>query len=121
MRSIVLNAAMATGLSWPTLAIAQGQPHAEHGSASAETIAPGGKVSGLTLADLEQMSLERNPTLVQAGAQVRMSQGNALQAGLYPNPTVGYAADQIGAEGTVGEFQGMFVEQEFVTGGKLAL
>jgi outer membrane protein, heavy metal efflux system len=121
MRSTVLNAAMAIGLSWPTLVIAQGQPHSEHAGAPAETVAPAGEVSGLTLTDLEQMSLERNPTLVQAGAQVRMSQGNALQAGLYPNPTVGYAADQIGAEGTVGEFQGMFVEQEFVTGGKLAL
>lgn len=121
MRSIVLNAVTAIGLSWQTLSVAHGQSHAEHAGTPAETVAPGEEVRGLTLGDLEQMSLERNPTLVQAGAQVRMSRGNAVQAGLYPNPIVGYAADQIGAEGTIGEFQGMFVEQEFVTGGKLAL
>ena len=75
----------------------------------------------LNLATLEQIALERNPTLVQAGAQVRISRGKALQAGLYPNPQVGYAADQIGVEGTAGEFQGMFIEQQIITGGKLQL
>jgi outer membrane protein, heavy metal efflux system len=74
-----------------------------------------------TLLVLETIALERNPTLVQAGAQIRISRGSALQAGLYPNPTVGYSADQVGAEGTAGEFHGLFVEQEIVTGGKLGL
>jgi cobalt-zinc-cadmium efflux system outer membrane protein len=80
--------------------------------------APGEPVS---LQALEELALANNPTLVQAGAQVRISRGKALQAGLYPNPTVGYAAEQIGAAGTVGEFHGMFVEQQIITGGKLAL
>jgi cobalt-zinc-cadmium efflux system outer membrane protein len=73
------------------------------------------------LADLEQIALARNPTLVQADAQVRISRGKALQAGLYPNPHMGYVADQIGVEGTAGEFQGGFIEQEIVTAGKLGL
>src|SRR5690606_15114592 len=44
----------------------------------------------------------------------------ALQAGLPPNPTIGYVASEIGAEGTAGQ-QGAFVSQEFVRGGKLQL
>ena len=83
----------------------------------AETVAPGMPTEVLDLAALEQIALERNPTLVQAGAQVRISRGAALQAGLYPNPNVGYVADQIGIEGTAGELHGLFVEQEIVTGG----
>src|SRR5437016_3130459 len=59
----------------------------------AQTVAP------LSLPDLEKMALYRNPTLAQAAAQVGASHGKALQAGLYPNPVVGYTSDQIGAEG----------------------
>jgi len=86
-----------------------------------EDILAPAETAGMGLADLEQIALERNPTLVQAGAQVRISRGAALQAGLYPNPTVGYVAEQIGADGTAGELHGMFVEQQIVTGGKLQL
>ena len=44
-----------------------------------------------------------------------------VQAGLYPNPTVGYSGNQINdGPGTAGQ-QGGFVEQEFVTGGKLQI
>jgi cobalt-zinc-cadmium efflux system outer membrane protein len=75
----------------------------------------------LTLASLEELALAQNPTLVQAGAQVRLSRGKALQAGLAPNPEVGYAAEQLGVDGTAGEFHGLFVEQQIVTGGKLQL
>jgi outer membrane protein, heavy metal efflux system len=86
-----------------------------------EVIQPGAGHGPVSLADLEQLALELNPTLVQAGAQVRISRGKAIQAGLAPNPTVGYVAEQIGAEGTAGELHGMFVEQQIVTGGKLQL
>jgi cobalt-zinc-cadmium efflux system outer membrane protein len=75
----------------------------------------------LTLEALEQLALQRNPTLVQASAQMGISQGKALQAGLYPNPTVGYTAEQIGAAGTAGELHGVFVQQEIVRGRKLQL
>src|SRR6267142_7262850 len=75
----------------------------------------------LSLESLEQIALERNPTLVQAGAQVRISRGKAIQAGLLPNPLIGYAGEQIGIAGTAGELQGMFIEQEIVTGHKLQL
>jgi cobalt-zinc-cadmium efflux system outer membrane protein len=77
--------------------------------------------AGLRLADLEQMALRGNPTLAQAAANVEAARGRAVQAGLYPNPTVGYEADLIGVEGTAGEFQGAFIDQTIVTGGKLRL
>ena len=57
----------------------------------------------LTLAALEQLAWEQNPTLRQAGANVEAAQSRAQQAGLYPNPTVGYDGELIGAERTAGE------------------
>ena len=65
--------------------------------------------------------MANNPTLLQANAQLRAEQGAAYQAGLPFNPVVGYVAEQIGVNGTAGELQGGYVQQEFVTGGKLRL
>jgi cobalt-zinc-cadmium efflux system outer membrane protein len=80
----------------------------------------------LSLADLEQVALRYNPTLAQAAAQIDASRAKALQAGLYPNPTVGYIGDLLGGRNragqrTAGEFQGGFVQQTIVTAGKLRL
>ncbi len=77
--------------------------------------------TGMTLESLQGMALSRNPTLVQAQAQVDAARGAALQAGLPPNPNVGYVAEQIGVNGTAGELQGGYVSQEFVRGNKLGL
>jgi cobalt-zinc-cadmium efflux system outer membrane protein len=77
--------------------------------------------TALDLISLEQLALENNPTLVQAGAQISVSRGKALQAGLYPNPTLGYQGELIGVNGTAGDFQGGFVQQTIVTAGKLRL
>jgi cobalt-zinc-cadmium efflux system outer membrane protein len=74
----------------------------------------------MTLADLEQIALESNPTLSQSRMAIRSSQGRYLQAGLYPNPGVVYIADEIGNDGSTG-LQGAGVVQPFVTGGKLRL
>lgn len=77
----------------------------------------------LTVAALEQLALQHNPTLVQAGANVEDARGRAVQSGLYPNPTVGYTGEQIGLRGDAapGEQQGAFVDQTIVTAGKLRL
>jgi cobalt-zinc-cadmium efflux system outer membrane protein len=75
----------------------------------------------LTLATLEQMAWDHNPTLRQASANIDAALGRAQQAGLYPNPTVGYVGERIGAAGTAGEMQGMFIDQTIVTAGKLRL
>src|SRR5262245_37163881 len=50
----------------------------------------------LTLADLQQIARTSSPLLRQAAAEVKAAEGAALQAGAYPNPTVGYEGDTIG-------------------------
>lgn len=76
--------------------------------------------AGLSLADLEGMALGRNPALAEARSQVAVAQGRWLQVGLPPNPQLGYLGTEIGNDGRAGQ-QGMFVEQQVITGGKLQL
>ena len=74
----------------------------------------------LRLADLERMALANHPALAEASAHVRAAEGRHLQSRLYPNPVVGATGDE-NSPGEVirgGEFGG-FIEQRFVTGGKL--
>jgi outer membrane protein, heavy metal efflux system len=73
----------------------------------------------LTLEQLEQMAFDRNPTLKQADAEVRAAEGRKRQAGLYPNPTIGYQGEQIRGGSFRGGEQGAFLEQDIVLGGKL--
>ncbi len=85
-----------------------------------------GPVATLGLGDFERLALERNPTLRQAFAQIDASRSRSFQAGLYPNPRIGYQSEQMGAPGaegrpSPGELQGGFIQQEIVTGGKLRL
>lgn len=69
----------------------------------------------------EDLALANNPTLKQAAAIQRRSAGQARQAGLYPNPSIGYQGEQIrGGEYRGGE-QGAFVQQTIPLGGKLGL
>jgi cobalt-zinc-cadmium efflux system outer membrane protein len=75
----------------------------------------------ISLDYLQSMALGNNPTLRQAQTQVDAARGAALQAGLKPNPYVGYVAEQIGVNGTAGELHGGFVSQEIVRGNKLGL
>jgi len=86
--------------------------------------APGDTGSGtateFSLADLEAIALEHNPTLISAVARINAARGGRLQAGLYPNPVIGYHATETGVRGTAGQ-QGGFIAQRFVTGGKLRL
>jgi cobalt-zinc-cadmium efflux system outer membrane protein len=86
-----------------------------------QDVRPPAAPAALSLAALEQLALENNPTLRQAGANVESARGHAQQVGLYPNPTVGYVGERIGAAGTAGEMQGLFVDQTIVTAGKLRL
>ena len=74
-----------------------------------------------TLEDLLQMARSSNPTLGQAQAGIREAAGRTLQAGLWPNPTVGYAGDEIRGGSFGGGEQGVFVQQNVILGGKLGL
>ena len=70
---------------------------------------------------LENMALQTNPTLRQAQAVARTSTGLAHQAGLWPNPAVGYLGEQIRGGSYHGGEQGGFIQQNIVLGGKLNL
>ena len=76
----------------------------------------------LTLAELERIALENNPTLAQASSEIDAARGRAKQAGLLPNPTVGYAADEVSRGPVIrGGEHGIFAEQTIPLGGKLGL
>src|SRR5579863_930718 len=77
--------------------------------------------TAMGLADFETLADANNPTLKQANALVRRSQEQSRQAGLYPNPSVGYQGEQIRGGSYGGGEQGGFVQQTVVLGGKLGL
>ncbi|MEO2089283.1 MAG: TolC family protein, partial [Gemmataceae bacterium] len=89
--------------------------------AAVQTTAGTAPAGPLTIADLEQLALAHNPTLVQAAAYIEAARGKALQAGLPFNPTIGMEAEQIGADRTAGEVRWFTLQQQIVTGGKLRL
>ncbi len=84
---------------------------------------PIGEESGqpYTLDELLSLAAQNNPTIRQSRLHINAELARAMQAGLYPNPVVSYIGEQIGVEGTAGEWQGAEIEQRFVTAGKLDL
>ena len=93
-------------------------------------------VPALALTDFERVALERNPTLRQARAQFEATLHRSRQAGLYPNPTLGYIQDQIGSfsesqptrngfavkgKPSPGDNVGAYVQWQIITAGKLRL
>jgi len=72
-----------------------------------------------TLEQLQQSAIEHNPTLKQSQAEIRAAEGRKRQAGLYPNPTVGYLGEQISGGSQRGGEHGGFIQQDIVLGGKL--
>lgn len=84
--------------------------------------APQESQESLGLLDLLRISLEQNPELRQANLQVQVASGRAVQAGLYPNPTVSAEGSELGhRDGPGGFITAPLVSQEVVTGGKLRL
>ncbi len=74
----------------------------------------------LTLAELQRLGMSSSPLIKQAVANVERARGVALQAGLPPNPTIGFEDDTFGTTGGAG-YVGGFMAQLFITGGKLRL
>jgi cobalt-zinc-cadmium efflux system outer membrane protein len=78
----------------------------------------------LTLAALQDAARANSPAIRRAAAEVEAAYGPVVQAGLYPNPTAGYQADQwqpgAGPRTNSGQ-QGAFVSQLFKFPGKLTL
>jgi len=69
--------------------------------------------------EAQHIAAESNPTLRQAESEIRAAKSRQQQAGLYPNPAVGYTGDEIRGGSINGGKQGFFVQQTIVTGGKL--
>src|SRR5262249_11209073 len=60
------------------------------------TPAPAPAARELRLEELTALALERNPRLARAGFAVEAARGRAVQAGLYPNPTLQVTGDELG-------------------------
>jgi len=74
----------------------------------------------LTLADLERMALQANPTSAQAQAAIRAAEGRRVQAGLWPNPVVGYTGEEFSTRAFSEKSEHFaFIEQTILLGGKL--
>ena len=92
-------------------------PEVSEATESSARVADSGELS---LTAFQQMAVENSPVIRQAAANVENARGAAVQAGLYPNPIVGYEGDTLGTARTAG-YNGVFFTQEFVTAGKLSL
>ncbi|HTU27138.1 MAG TPA: hypothetical protein VMF30_17155, partial [Pirellulales bacterium] len=53
----------------------------------------------MSLKQIEELALANNPEMVQAAADITSAAGTAVQAGVHPNPTIGYEADTVGSAG----------------------
>ena len=73
--------------------------------------------TGFDLAGLQALAAQNNPSLRETLAQMDAARGRWVQAGLYPNPVVGYSGQQLGSNQT--EQNGVLVGQEFITAKKL--
>lgn len=93
----------------------------QKGLPAPELLADAIKREPMGLDDFVSMAMRDNPTLAQAQADVRRSQQQGRQAGLYPNPSVGYSGEHIRGGDYGGGEQGAYVQQEIVLGGKLGL
>jgi cobalt-zinc-cadmium efflux system outer membrane protein len=81
---------------------------------------PGPDGRPYTLADFQRLAAENNPGLRQAASDVEAARGLMIQAGLYPNPTIGYETSP-NANNTASTTIGAYVDQLVKTGGKLTL
>lgn len=87
--------------------------------AGAQPSAPATKF--LTLDDLERRALASNPTVAQVEAIARAVTGRQRQVRLYPNPIVGYAAEEITARDPGRGKHFVWVQQSIITAGKRGL
>ena len=78
--------------------------------------------AGVTLAELEKLALESNPTMRAAQARIDAARGRARQAGAWPNPTVGVSVEEQPFRETEPHGStGIFAGQTIPLGGKLRL
>ncbi|MGH9353687.1 MAG: TolC family protein [Terriglobia bacterium] len=88
---------------------------------AAQLLKEAAKRPPMHLKAFEGLALANNPTLKQANDLVERSKAQARQAGLYPNPSLGYQGSEIRGGSFGGGEQGAFIQQNIVLGGKLGL
>jgi cobalt-zinc-cadmium efflux system outer membrane protein len=89
----------------------------EPGARGAGGATPAGPAP-LSLAELEGLALQNNPTIKAAEALVVQQQGLLRQLTRYPNPTAGWV-QSTSSRSSEGATQGAFISQDIVTAGKL--
>lgn len=95
----------------------QMEEHMQHEMPSEETVEK--TQTGISLEQLEEIALQQNPTIRQAEATVKAAEGRLKQAGLYPNPTVGYMGEELSwKESAETSEHFFFAEQNILLGGK---
>src|SRR5262245_4520421 len=75
----------------------------------------------LSLGQLLDFAARNNPDLAVARARADAARGRLIQAGLYPNPTFTWEAEDVGSEGNAAGAQGPIIAQRIITGGKRRL
>ena len=78
-------------------------------------------VKFLRLEELERLALANNPTVAQADAIVRAVLGRKQQASFYPNPLVGFSAEDLKARTPSQSKYFLWAQQTIVTGDKRKL
>lgn len=71
-----------------------------------------------SLEELEGLAISNSPALSEARSLIESARGRSWQAGLPPNPTVGYVGNEIGNDGSAGQ-HGAYFSRRYVRGGKL--
>jgi cobalt-zinc-cadmium efflux system outer membrane protein len=78
---------------------------------------PGGRP--LALADLQKLAMTNSPLILAAASDIDGARGAAVQAGAYPNPTIGFTSQTQGPGG--GPNYGAILSQTIKAPGKLKL
>ena len=76
--------------------------------------------SPTTLEAFEELALASNPTLAEFRARIESAEGRRVQVGLSPNPVIGLSVQEIGNDGSAGQY-GAFLSQPIITTNKLEL
>lgn len=85
-----------------------------------KTALPDPQAGGSPLESLHELARQNHPGLKAAVANVEAARGLMIQAGLPPNPSVGYQSDTVRTVNTPG-YHGAYLQQTVVTARKLGL
>lgn len=82
--------------------------------------APDASLGMMGLEELQQLTRDNHPGVRAAAASVETARGLMIQAGLPPNPNIGYEADTVRTAFTRG-YHGAYIQQTIITARKLGL